>query len=127
MLILLLTIHPQQYREILGTFRSNVLSRQFNRSFQETPESNIIRDRLTDINETVERMRVTSASHGDLLRLLVEKHERYNNSVDSFGRWLSGAEDKLASLGKEPIGGEPVIIKKQIDRVVVSFVDGATK
>lgn len=75
---------------------------------------------MTSINEAVEKMRVTSTKHGELLRLLVEKHERYNHSVDSFGRWLSGAEDKLGSLRKEPVGGEPVIIKKQIDRVMVS-------
>ncbi|XP_041483740.1 microtubule-actin cross-linking factor 1-like isoform X4 [Lytechinus variegatus] len=105
------------YRDTLTDFRNTVLPRTFTRNFQENPEPEVMRNRISTINDRMDTLKTTSGELGEHLRDLVDKHEKYNSAVDGFNGWCGDAEKKLGVLEKEPVGTEPVSIMKQIDRV----------
>ncbi|XP_071485352.1 microtubule-actin cross-linking factor 1-like [Diadema antillarum] len=105
------------YRETLADFRNTALPRTFTRNFQENPEPDVMRNRISAINDRMDTLKTESTALGERLHDLVTRHENYNSAVDGFNGWCGDAERKLASLEKEPIGTEPVSIMKQIDRV----------
>ena len=108
------------YRQELGDFRNNTLPRQVTRSFQETPESNIIRNLLTDLNGRFEKLKLRSGKHGKTLQELVERHQAYHDKVTGTSTWLGQAEKTLDTLQKEPIGVKADSIIRQIQKVKVS-------
>ena len=104
---------------MLEEFRSSVLSRAFNRNFQENPESHILQDRMQKVNSMVNDLKSKSNEHSRYLRELVEKHSQYNSSVEGLMGWLPDAERKFNNLENEPIGADPITIKKQIEHLKV--------
>ena len=67
--------NAKTYKQMLHEFRTNALPRQFNKTFTEAPDSNIIQDRLVRLNDLFERL----TSDGDLssrrLQDLIMKHQ----------------------------------------------------
>ena len=104
---------------MLEEFRTKTLSRSFNRNFQENQESHILQDRMQKVNSMVNDLKTKSNEHGRYLRELIEKHSQYNSSVVSLMGWLPDAERKLNNLENEPIGADPITIKKQIEHLKV--------
>lgn len=110
---------PQVYGQDLAVFRDAALPRQFNRTFTENPDSNIIRDKLGKISTRYDRLKVTATDTTNALRDVVEKQQKFQDVADSLGIWLQDAEGSLKVLQKEAIGADPATVQKQIDRLKV--------
>ena len=78
-----------------------------------------MRSEISSINDRMDTLKTSSDTLGDRLQDLVAKHDKHNSAVDGFNDWCGDAEKKLSALEREPVGSEPVFIKKQIDRVKV--------
>ena len=54
-----ISISPfQAYKQMMSEFRSNALTRQFNKTFSEAPDSNITQDRLMRLNSHFDKLQV---------------------------------------------------------------------
>ena len=109
----------QVYRQDLAVFRDAVLPRQFNRTFSENPESNIIRDKLSKISSRYDRLKGQTSDATTDLRDVVERQQQFQDVADTLSIWLQDAEGSFRSIQKEPIGADPVTVQKQIDRLKV--------
>ena len=105
------------YRKELQDFRSQIMSRQFNRTFREAPDTNQVRDKLKDMNTRYDKLQADSSGHYEMLTDLLEKLNVYNGSVDYMNDYLTDSYDTLNRLTKEPVGLEPEYVQKQIDRL----------
>ena len=111
--------NEQVYQEELGEFRKSALPRDFNRQFQEEPESNTIDSNLTKSNDRYDALRVKTDDAMTELSDLVDGHRRYSDNVTSTDGWLEDARQSLDSLLQEPIASEPINIQRQIDTLKV--------
>ena len=105
---------------MLLEFRTNALPRQFNKTFSEAPEPNIIRDRLARLSVNFERLQRKGEQTKDYLNDLITKHQQYNISLNNVLGWLQTAEQNLVKLIQEPVATEPQAVQKQIDKLRVS-------
>ena len=105
---------------MLLEFRTNALPRQFNKTFSEAPEPNIIRDRLARLSVNFERLQRKGEQTKDYLNDLITKHQQYNVSLSNVLGWLQSAEQNLVKLIQEPVATEPQAVQKQIDKLRVS-------
>lgn len=60
---------------MLNEFRTNALPRQFNKTFTEAPDSNIIPDRLMRLNDNFERLMANSDLTNRKWEDLISKHQ----------------------------------------------------
>lgn len=65
----------QGYKQMLNEFRTNALPRQFNKTFTEAPDSNIIPDRLMRLNDNFERLMANSDLTNRKWEDLISKHQ----------------------------------------------------
>lgn len=65
----------QGYKQMLNEFRTNALPRQFNKTFTEAPDSNIIPDRLMRLNDNFERLMANSDLTNRKWQDLISKHQ----------------------------------------------------
>ena len=105
------------YRRALQDFRNEVMSRQFNRTFREAPETHQIRDKLQDLNTRYNNLQASSSDYYNTLSDLLDKLIHYSDSVENFTGYLGNAYDTLNRLLKEPVGLEPEYVQQQIDRL----------
>ena len=92
-------------------------SKQFLRSFSESPDSNTLRQVVSDLNTRYQQLKTDCLDHATLLDRLMEKHKRYWGQVDTTQDWLEGAGDQLNRLLRESIGGEKETIRHQIEQL----------
>lgn len=104
---------------MLTEFRTSALPRQFNRTFTEAPDSNVVRERLARLNEAFDRLQVRGDQTYQSLQDLIHKHQVYNETTTSVRSWLHSAENELARLLQEPIAAEPLAVQQQIDKLRV--------
>ncbi|XP_033113685.1 microtubule-actin cross-linking factor 1-like [Anneissia japonica] len=107
------------YREELSDFRTSVLPKEFNKNFQENPEPEVIMTTVGDLNDRYSQLKLTSNDYMKYLSELVEKHRHFNTLVESTYRWLGDISTDLDRLLKEPIGSDPNMIQRQINRLKV--------
>lgn len=107
------------YRQDLQVFRESALPRQFARSFNEDPETNIIHAKLGDISKRFEQLKAQGTEQTNLLREVVEKQQRYGDLVDDMNNWLHDAESSLKNMQRDPVGTDPVTVRRQIDALKV--------
>ena len=107
------------YKDELGNYRSTALPRQFSQTFSEAPDSNIIRDKLANINTQYERLRSRALEHRDKLSDVVGKRARYNQAVNPTLPWLEETYATLSKMTREPVATEPESVQRQIDQLKV--------
>ena len=113
-------ISKQLYKEELADFRSTALPRQFSQTFSEAPDSNVIRDKLANLNSRYEKLKDRCLCHRDKLGAVMEKQEKYHTTVDPMLPWIDETQVKLSKMLREPIAAEPAAVQNQIDQLKVS-------
>ena len=112
----------QNYREALTDFRTSTLPAEYNRTFAEAPDSNIIRDELADAYDRYTKLRMGSRNYYKHLKELADKHTKYGNSCAVVLPWVNEAYAKLTKELQEPVAAEPDNVRNQMERVKVGFV-----
>lgn len=108
----------------MADFRSSTLPRQFSQTFSQAPESNIIREKLANLNNGYERLKSLCLDHRDHLADIHDKQQKYLRSVDPTLPWLEQTYATLRNLLQEPIAAEPREVQEQIDQLKVSISRG---
>ena len=108
------------YREDLQEFRTSVLPREFNRTFEEDPETDELKDQLNGVNDRFDRLKVRSGVHTERLSDLVKKHRAFKRNADGTSEWLEDTRFKLDELLEEPIASDPIALQEQINDLQVS-------
>ena len=111
----------QNYRESLTDFRTSTLPADYNRTFAEAPDSNIIRDELTDVYDRYTKLRTGSRNYYKHLKELTDKHTKYGNSCAVVLPWVNEAYEKLTKELQEPVAAEPENVRTQMERVKVNI------
>lgn len=109
----------QEYKNDLENFRNSVMPREFNRSFRENPDQNVIREKCGDLNDRYSQLKSTCQQHVTHLADIVDRQGKYENCAKTTDAWLTDARSNLDGLLKEPISAEPQEIQQQIDRLKV--------
>ena len=107
----------QTYKDFLADFRQRVMSKQFQRSFQENPDQEHLNRILEDLTARYEKLKVGCFDHGRHLQRLMDKHKLYWDKSDDTNAWLQEREETLQKLLHKPIGAETDTIKRQIDEL----------
>ena len=103
----------------MGEFRAMKLPREFLRAFHETPDQNIIKDNISDMNERYERLKMKSVVFANKLSDIADRLQRYQECLDGTNRWLGEAQKTMSTVLREPIGATPSDIHRQIDQLKV--------
>lgn len=93
-----------------------------NRTFAETPDSNIIKDELADVYERYTRLKAQSRDHYKKMKDLADKHQKYDGVARTVLPWITEAYQKLVSEVQEPVAAEPDIIQSQMETVKVLII-----
>ncbi|PIK50368.1 putative dystonin isoform X1 [Apostichopus japonicus] len=107
----------REYKQSLIDFRTKNLPSQMNRTFAETPDSNIIKDELADVYERYTRLKAQSRDHYKKMKDLADKHQKYDGVARTVLPWITEAYQKLVSEVQEPVAAEPDIIQSQMETV----------
>ncbi len=95
------------------------MPRQLQRTFQENPETNTIKNKLADLSARYDKLKTHSNDHTNQLREVVDKQQVFHDQANDMDAWLKDAEKALNSAQKEKIGADPVAIEKQITALKV--------
>ncbi|PIK50370.1 putative nesprin-1 [Apostichopus japonicus] len=74
---------------------------------------------LGDISKRFEQLKAQGTEQTNLLREVVEKQQRYGDLVDDMNNWLHDAESSLKNMQRDPVGTDPVTVRRQIDALKV--------
>ena len=102
------------YRNFIADFRQMVMSRTFLRSFTEKQETNLLKNKLKDLNERYARLKADVFDQGRKLQRLIDLHRSYDECVTNTNDWLQDAYKTLQDLAREPVSAETDIIRQQI-------------
>ncbi len=109
--------NARNYREALTDFRTSTLPAEYNRTFAEAPDSNVIRDELADAYDRYTKLRNGSRNYYKHLKELTDKHTKYGNSCAVVLPWVNEAYAKLTKELQEPVAAEPDNVRSQMERV----------
>ena len=95
------------------------MPREFIRSFQENPDTNVIRDKTSDLNERYANLKTNSIHFTNSLADIADRLQRYQNSVNIADKWLGNSRTTLDNLLSKPVPAETSEIQKQIENLKV--------
>ncbi|XP_033123620.1 microtubule-actin cross-linking factor 1-like [Anneissia japonica] len=107
----------KEYLEALAEFRDCTPIRQFSLSSSHIPDSNIISDRLSDLNNRYKQLKGECQDHTMLITKISDRMEKYQSSSEFMLEWLDEMTELVKKLVKEDVSGEPSHLQEQIDRV----------
>ncbi len=110
----------QAHRSRLDKFREMVMPRQFLRNFRVEPENTVIVDKLSDINERYDKLKVKSNEHTQRIMGLLALHDKYRVSVETLVVWIDDTQHRINELSKEPIAESADGVTEQMDQLRVS-------
>ena len=96
------------------------MPREFIRSFQENPDTNIIQDKTANLNDRYATLKANSIQFTNDLSDIADRLHRYQNSVNTADKWLGNSRTTLDNLLSKPVPAESAEIQKQIDDLKVS-------
>ncbi|XP_071483778.1 microtubule-actin cross-linking factor 1, isoforms 6/7-like [Diadema antillarum] len=109
--------NAKAFKQMLQDYRTKALPAQFNRTFAETPDSNVIRDELADLYERYTKLRSQSRDHYRSLKELVTKQQKWEGSCGVVLPWIRDAHAELSDVMREPIATEPENIRAQMEKL----------
>ena len=95
------------------------MPRQFLRNFRVEPENTVIVDKLSDINERYEKLKLKCNDHTQRIMSLLALHDKYRVSVETLVVWIDDTQHLINDLVKEPISETADGVNEQMDKLRV--------
>ncbi|XP_002733970.2 uncharacterized protein LOC100375618 [Saccoglossus kowalevskii] len=107
----------KNFKEMIVEFRTTVLPRQFNREYEEEPELETVKHKMTEITTRYKKLTVEYTKHIEKLIVLIEKHTTFESTVDAVSPWLRKTEDEATKEKKKPVPTKPDSVQKRVDQL----------
>ena len=111
----------QTHRSRLDKFREMVMPRQFQTKFRVEPENTVIVDKLSEVNERYEKLKIKCNEHTQHTLNLLALHDKYRVSVETVVVWIDDTQTMINQLVREPVSETPDGVNDQIDKLRVRF------
>nr|XP_006813086.1 PREDICTED: dystonin isoform X1 [Saccoglossus kowalevskii] len=118
--------NSKEYKSELSEFRTNKIPKSFTKNFTEAPETSLLKNRVNDINERYKKLKTNCKDLVSKLKAIDNKGKKYQEALDNVLPWLQQTEEELKKVLEEPVGAEPKVVQKQVDKVKAMLSDLAT-
>ncbi|XP_071965802.1 muscle-specific protein 300 kDa-like isoform X2 [Antedon mediterranea] len=111
----------QRYIDIFKHFRDGIFEYRrrvdMDHSYAELPESRQIQNELSDIYERYTALKASLQIRLKLHKELINKHNKYTDSINVVLPWIQGAYSSVSNFIKEPLETEPEGVARQMEQV----------